>query len=272
MAVSMSMKKTKRKRQAGRSFWSLGQNTMKVCGSLLASVVFLAVSLVVYGVWNNNIYNAHNVPQLTSEQVLQSNLINADKLLILAHPDDDALWAGGHLMSGNWLVVCITNGRNDTRHNEFNRAINASGNAHLILEYPDKVNGSRDDWTEVMDGLRHDIDVLLSYKNWDVVATHNPDGEYGHQHHKMTSALVTESCVAHGMTDRLQYMGKYYSKAKLPAAEAGLKRLTDEQLKFKEYLLSFYKSQRSTIDKLSHMNPYEMWQSYDEYRHNGKDA
>ena len=116
-----------------------------------------------------------------------------------------------------------------------------------------------------MKGIKKDLEMLLSYKNWNTVAVHNPEGEYGHQHHRMTSALVTQICVDRGMTDVLEFFGKYYSKAKLPAAEAGLPRLSDEELKFKEYLLTFYKSQKSTVDKLGHMNPFENWLTYDEY-------
>ena len=237
----------------------------KILGTFAGALVFLVAAAIFYFIWNHNIKAAHNVSPLTNEQVLQANMINADKLMIVAHPDDDALWGGGHLMSGNWLVVCITNGRNDTRRDEFNRTMNASGNAHLILEYPDKVNGSRDSWDEVYAGISKDIDMLLSYKNWNTVVTHNPDGEYGHQHHKMTSRIVTECCLSRKMTDRLEYFGKYYSAAKLPAAQDGLARLTDEELKFKEYLLSFYKSQKSTVTKLGHMNPFEEWQTFDEY-------
>ena len=237
----------------------------KILGTFAGALVFLVAAAIFYFIWNHNIKAAHNVSPLTNEQVLQANMINADKLMIVAHPDDDALWGGGHLMSGNWLGVCITNGRNDTRRDEFNRTMNASGNAHLILEYPDKVNGSRDSWDEVYAGISKDIDMLLSYKNWNTVVTHNPDGEYGHQHHKMTSRIVTECCLSRKMTDRLEYFGKYYSAAKLPAAQDGLARLTDEELKFKEYLLSFYKSQKSTVTKLGHMDPFEEWQTFDEY-------
>ena len=237
----------------------------KLLGSFAGAVVFLIAAAVFFFIWNRNITEAHTVSPLTNEKVLQANMINADKLMIVAHPDDDALWGGGHLMSGNWLVVCITNGRNDTRRDEFNRTMNASGNAHLILEYPDKVNGSRDSWDEVYEGISKDIGMLLSYKNWNTVVTHNPDGEYGHQHHKMTSRIVTQGCIDRHMTDRLEYFGKYYSAAKLPAAQDSLSRLSAEELKYKEYLLTFYRSQKSTITKLGHMNPFEEWQTFDEY-------
>ncbi|MBR6871990.1 MAG: PIG-L family deacetylase [Ruminococcus sp.] len=248
-----------------KTFRMSRKDKLKLLGSLLAAVIFLAGFGTFKFIWEHNITAAHTVDNLTVEQVRNANFVNADKLLILAHPDDDALWAGGHLAEGNWLVVCITNGRNDTRRNEFNRAMNAAGCAHMILEYPDKVNGSRDDWSAVKEGLKKDLNLLLSYKNWDTIATHNPDGEYGHEHHKMTSQLVTEACQTLGLTGRLSYMGKYYSKAKLAKVQDTLTPISDEQLQFKEYLLKFYESQKSTIEKLGHMNPYEMWQTFDEY-------
>lgn len=31
----------------------------------------------------------------------------------------------------------------------------------------------------------------MNYRNWSKIVTHNPDGEYGHQHHKKTDELVT---------------------------------------------------------------------------------
>ena len=39
--------------------------------------------------------------------------------MIVAHPDDEMLWGGAHLLNGNYLVVCITCGRSKTRDKEF---------------------------------------------------------------------------------------------------------------------------------------------------------
>ena len=53
---------------------------------------------------------------------------------------------------------------------------------------------------------------LLSKKQFKTIVTHNPKGEYGHQHHKMTSAIVTNIVKNLKQTDNLKYFGNYYQK------------------------------------------------------------
>lgn len=237
-----------------------------IWGSLAVAAAAGIVLLIYASVLGLRAHKAHTVEPLTTEQIIRTNTAQADKLMVFAHPDDEVLWAGGHLMEGGWLCVCITNGRNDTRKEEFLKVIDASGNTPMILEYPDKVNGERDDWNAVRDGLLKDLELLVGYKKWSVIATHNPDGEYGHIHHLMTSDLVTAACINCGVKDKLMYTGDYYKKENLPAVESRLERLPEEQIEFKNYLLGFYKSQASTIEKLSHMVPYEMWEPAEGWR------
>ena len=52
--------------------------------------------------------------------------------------------------------------------------------------------------------------------------------------------------------------------AKLPEHIDGMTPITDEQLEFKNYILEYYDSQESTIEKFEHMLPYEMWLKADE--------
>ena len=73
--------------------------------------------------------------------------------------------------------------------NEFYEVMKESGNIGLILKYPDLVNGKRSDWATSKPQIAKDLDFLMKYKHWGMVATHNPNGEYGHIHHKMTSKL-----------------------------------------------------------------------------------
>ena len=47
-----------------------------------------------------------------------------DNLIIVAHPDDETIWAGEHLIRGSYTVLCITNGNNKTRKAEFERFSN----------------------------------------------------------------------------------------------------------------------------------------------------
>lgn len=210
-------------------------------------------------------YKAYDVDPLKREDVVKL-MENCDKLMIVAHPDDETLWGGAHLKAGGYLVVCITRGRDKTRKAEFENVVKKSGNIPLILEYPDKVNLKRDDWKAVRSGIEKDVALLVGVKDWSLIVTHNPEGEYGHQHHIMTSSIVTEATKNKGCYNRLVYMGKYYKKDELEKVSDNLVRLPDEAIKYKEDLLSLYTSQGKTVDKLSHMNPYEMWVGASEWK------
>ena len=79
--------------------------------------------------------------------------------MIVAHPDDEVLLGAEDIfMIKGYLVVCVTNGRNKVRSQEFKDVVTASGNECIMLEYPDKVRGKRDDWALVKDGIESDLE------------------------------------------------------------------------------------------------------------------
>ena len=197
--------------------------------------------------------------QVTKEMLDELPLSNCTKLMVVAHPDDETLWGGAHLTEGGWFVVCLTNGYNEVRKNEFYEVIKESGNVGLILKYPDLVGGKRSDWATSKPQIAKDLDLLMKYKHWGMVATHNPDGEYGHIHHKMTHQFVTEIYDTSKLDMPLYNFGKYYRAAVLPSVESTLTPVSKEALQEKESLLTLYASQERVVKSLSHMNPYEMW-------------
>lgn len=222
-------------------------------------IVLMALLLVIIGVISTARYMAYNIDTLSTQDLEDIDLNSVKKLMIVAHPDDDSIWGGAHLLEGDYLVVCITNGKNDTRSAEFNKVIEKSGCQGLILNYPDKVLGVRDDWEHVEDKINEDIQKLIKLKAWELIVTHNPKGEYGHQHHIMTSGYVTEIAKKCDVKSKLYYFGKYYKKSDIDSAQ-GLVTIDDETYKKKMELLELYESQKKTVDKFSHMLRYEMWQ------------
>ena len=222
-----------------------------------------AFCLAVFSVMLFNLYRAHRVDPLPQSRLDALDLSRTDKLMIVAHPDDEMIWGGAHLLEGGYLVLCITDGRNKTRTAEFEKAVTQSGNIPLILEYPDKVNFMRDDWDSVRNGIETDIQSVIRLKDWSLIVTHNAAGEYGHQHHKMTNDLTAEACSALNCTDVLYVFGKYYKAADLPAVQSSLPRISDEALRQKTALCSIYQSQDSVMKKLCHMFPHENWTKYE---------
>ena len=88
-----------------------------------AALAVLAALLLCFLVWfvPFAVKNAHylSVPNVTKEQLDALSLDGVNKLMIVAHPDDEFIWGGAHLLADDWLVVVITNGDNKTRHPEF---------------------------------------------------------------------------------------------------------------------------------------------------------
>lgn len=118
--------------------------------------------------------------QLKRQTLDGYHLQNCNKLMIVAHPDDESLWGGGHLLDKGYFVVCLTNGNNTVRRSEFYAALKEYGCQGIMFSYPDLERGKRSDWSNYSDIIAKDLNILLTYKRWDMIATHNPKGEYGH--------------------------------------------------------------------------------------------
>ena len=236
-------------------------------GKLLKAVIAVLLAAVLgvgFFFWARYIMTkkAYHTEPVTEETLLPLGITACNKLMIVAHPDDETIWGGGHLKEGGYLVVCITNGKNKERKREFLDAVEMSGNTALILGYPDKLFGERDDWEKVDSKITDDIGFIMSYKAWDLIVTHNPDGEYGHIHHKMTSEIVTKVYDRLKPQTALYYFGQYHKAAEMPAQSDDFSPISEEQQDFKDRILECYESQKDTIEKFRHMLPYENWQEY----------
>lgn len=193
----------------------------------------------------------------------QINFTNQKNIMIVAHPDDETIWGGVHLLQDKYLVICLTNGDNEVRANEFKKVMEQTHNTGIILNYPDKTDGKRDDWKTVYSSIEDDLNYILSTHSFKTIVTHNPKGEYGHAHHKMTSAITTSIARRLNITNHLKYFGRYYRKSNpiLP-----MKHLYDDKLLAqKSQLISNYVSQNKVCDNLKHMFPYENWIDYQDW-------
>ena len=185
---------------------------------------------------------------------------NADKfknLMIVAHPDDETLWGGANLCKDKYFVVCLTNGHNIQRSNDFRKILKYSNNSGIILDYPDKQGSIRDQWLYIKNGMIKDLTIILNYKSWDKIVTHEPEGNSGHIHHRKISEYVSEIAKKLKIFGNLFYFGRLYQKGHIPK---DLPRLTEKELESKMKLISLYKSVINDIYAMwIHMAPYENW-------------
>jgi len=110
--------------------------------------------------------------------------------VIVAHPDDETLWAGGTILSHPsllWYIICLS------RRNDENRAPRFQ-NALKVLK-SDGIMGDLDDGPEQkpLDEMEVENIILdlLPPQHFDLIITHNPVGEYTrHLRHEETGKAV----------------------------------------------------------------------------------
>jgi hypothetical protein len=138
---------------------------------------------------------------------------NKKTAIVVAHPDDEVLWAGG-LMSrfqGFDIIVCSTPFRDPERIKCFQNVVKAFEHNPIILPYKEE-------------GINIPLNLnLLNLEPYDVIFTHNKDGEYGHPHHKQLHHHITQFfkgkiyAFGYGFGDQVLKLSKEESSNKLKA-------------------------------------------------------
>lgn len=101
-------------------------------------------------------------------------------VLIVAHPDDEALWCGGLLAKRDilWTVICCSIPHRDPeRAYHFFQSCELLGVGARLLPFSERA------------GWRLD---LIDVAEFDVIVTHGPSGEYGHPHHRAVHDAVQQ--------------------------------------------------------------------------------
>jgi LmbE family N-acetylglucosaminyl deacetylase len=116
--------------------------------------------------------------------------IKKNVAIIVAHPDDETLWAGGTILNNkdwNCFIISLCRGKDEDRSPKFIRTLS-------ILNAEGKM-GDLDDGPEQLPQKANDVEQtivnLLPSRNFDIIITHNPKGEYTrHRRHEETGVAV----------------------------------------------------------------------------------
>jgi LmbE family N-acetylglucosaminyl deacetylase len=110
--------------------------------------------------------------------------------IIVAHPDDETLWAGGNILSHpSWkcFIICLCRKSDKDRASKFYDALKILKSDGVIGDLDDGPEQKPLDEKEVESAILN----LLPLRHFDLVISHNPSGEYTrHIRHEETGKAV----------------------------------------------------------------------------------
>jgi LmbE family N-acetylglucosaminyl deacetylase len=110
--------------------------------------------------------------------------------VIVAHPDDETLWAGGTILSHplwQWFIVCLSRLYDEDRSTKFYNALKILKSKGIMGDLDDGPEQKQLDENEVEKAILN----LLPAKHFDLIITHNPTGEYTkHRRHEEAGKAV----------------------------------------------------------------------------------
>ena len=157
-------------------------------------------------------------------QLESLDLNNVNKLMIVSHPGDESVWGGAHLISDNYLVVCISCGYNKNKTNDFLKVTEYSKDPIIMMGYSDKLYLKRD---------YKSIKKKLNYQ------------------HKQINQILNELNV-----NNLYYFGEYYSEKELDKLD---KETTLDGDLIQNKINNMVKKYDGIYDDYKHMLPFEDW-------------
>lgn len=111
--------------------------------------------------------------------------------VIVAHPDDEALWCGGLILTHpgyNWFIAALCRKSDPDRSAKFFRALQIYGARGAIADIEDGPEQNSLPQTE----LRQEVLEILPVVTYELILTHAPNGEYiRHRRHEEVSLAVT---------------------------------------------------------------------------------
>ncbi len=129
--------------------------------------------------------------------------------VVVAHPDDETLWAGGAILSHpGWdtFVAALCRGSDPDRAPRFRRALERLGAAGAMADLDD----GPEQIPLAADEVEAAILSLLPEGDYDVVLTHGPCGEYTrHRRHEETSRAVMRLWRASRLSTRRLWLFAY---------------------------------------------------------------
>jgi len=113
-----------------------------------------------------------------------------EALMIVAHPDDETIWAGGLIerkKNWHWTIASMCRASDPDRKPKFEKVCREYGAKSFIADLEDET------LEEIDISTAEKLLSPLEQKKFDFIFTHGENGEYGHIRHKDTHRAVVSA-------------------------------------------------------------------------------
>lgn len=189
--------------------------------------------------------------------------------VIVAHPDDETLWAGGTILSHpswNFFIACLCRGSDKERAPRFFSALTTLRSKGVMGDLDDSPEQEPADEREV----ERTILNLLPPKHYDLILTHNPAGEYTrHRRHEEVGEAVIKLWNAGKISANLLWTfayedgnKKYYPK---PVETATIYRMLTRRIWLRKFsiITETYGFQKNSFEAETTPRAESFWQFSD---------
>lgn len=159
-----------------------------------------------------------------------------NKLMVVAHPDDETIFGGAHLLQERgWRVICLTNSQNAKRAQEFAAVMAAVDAQSTMYAHKDTDRSGQIDPAFEAVLTQH---LAVNGKSYKRIVSHGLTGEYGHAQHRGLAKLVAKLVARFGLQAKHYVFG------------VGADPLPADVLAAKRALFEVYGSQLKVLDRL----------------------
>jgi LmbE family N-acetylglucosaminyl deacetylase len=191
--------------------------------------------------------------------------------IIVAHPDDETLWAGGTILSHpSWrcFIICLCRGNDKERSPRFYSALK-------ILK-SEGIMGSLDDGPEQrpLDGKEVEGTILdlLPPHHFDLIISHNPSGEYTRhlRHEEVSKAVINlwhSTKISSGELWTFAYVDGNKEYNPKPVENASIYRKLTKRIWFRKYsiITETYGFEKDSFEAETTPKSEAFWQFTDPY-------
>jgi len=133
---------------------------------------------------------------------------NTTKLMVVAHADDELIWAGEKLLKekGQWDILCVVTPDHQSKFRIPMFLKNVSSYLECnttMLDFVDTGWRSDNQANPINGDIITPIKEKINSKEWSMILTHGESGEYGHYHHIQVHEAVKSILENKGIIDKL---------------------------------------------------------------------